>query len=159
LTAVTARAPRTQPEAVALVHACQQATADDLTLLAELARRDDPLTAGNAIAALGRLGRAADPGLLPLLRDPRPRVRHEMITAIGRSRALHAVPHLEPLLTDPDPVTQQLTIVALADLGAEEPLRRFVQNPAADPIARLFAEAVMAPHSRPALLSSTGSDN
>jgi HEAT repeat protein len=84
----------------AVVRFCATATFTDGPALRQVALGTaDPLCAGNAMRALGRLRRVADdPDLLRLLHDPRPRVRDETILALGESGRPEALAALVPFL-------------------------------------------------------------
>lgn len=151
-------APRTQPAAVAaLVAACNTATASDLAHLRQLAMSPDPLVAGNAIRALGRIGAVhTDRQLLQRLHDPQPRVRHELIAALGGcGDAAAAVPYLEPLLRGDDEQARMLSISALVQLRATGPLQRLLHEPSTDAATRAYARAAAAPLGVPSLMATT----
>jgi HEAT repeat protein len=85
----------------------------------------DPLVVGNALRALGRLRAVAgDAELVALLDDPRARVRHETIVALGHSGEASAVPRLAPVLEGEDPAARQLALQALGRL--DDPAARAV---------------------------------
>ncbi len=108
----------------------------------------DPLVAGNAVRALGRLRAVGDdPELSSLLQDARPRVREEMVVAIGASDDSGAVELLLPLLLEPDGNLRALAMDALGRLGgararaALDAIARDDGAPAAD---RVHAQAALA---------------
>ncbi len=55
--------------------------------------------------------------LLDLLNDPDPKARYRAITALGRMRALQAVPKLMDMLDDPIPQVAQVCVQALGMIG------------------------------------------
>jgi HEAT repeat protein len=158
-TPLASAAPRTRPsEVAALVAACSAATAAELSRLRQLAASGDPLVAGNAIRALGRMRAVHQDGaLLQRLGDPAPRVRHELIAALGQCGDPTAVRRLEPLLYAKDQQSRYLAIQALVQLHASEPLQRLLQNPGTDASTRAFAQAAGAPLGVPSLLATTAS--
>ncbi|MCC6782685.1 MAG: HEAT repeat domain-containing protein [Planctomycetes bacterium] len=81
----------------AWVARCRKPASADLRVFRAEALHDaDPLVAGNAIAALGRLGAVwGDDELLELLDDPRPRVRQQLIVALSQCGDADALPWLE----------------------------------------------------------------
>lgn len=115
---------------------CDTATSPDEPWLRQLAlQAEDPLVAGQAIQALGRLGLFGnDPAYLRLLDDPRTRVRHETVRALGGCGDASATAILTPLLAEPDDTTRALAIQALGRLpgrGARESLLTYERT--ADP--------------------------
>ncbi len=101
---------------------CRAADHDDVDALRDAATRSaDPLVAGNAMRALGRLGEfAGDAELEALLADDRQRVRQEAVIALGKSGSPAAVEQLLPLLDDGDPMLRPLVLQALGRLGGDE---------------------------------------
>lgn len=81
----------------AWVARCRNPSSSDLLVFRTQALHDDdPLVAGNAIAALGRLGAVwGDDELLELLDDPRPRVRQQLIVALSQCGNADALRWLE----------------------------------------------------------------
>jgi HEAT repeat protein len=77
----------TPAELRAFVRALEAAGPQDAPRLRRIALvAADPLVAGNALRALGRLDLvAADPELLRMLDDPRPRLRQEVVRALACS--------------------------------------------------------------------------
>ena len=140
------REPTTQAEARATVRFCDRASAHHADALRETAlRAGDPLAAANAVRALGRLRLVAqDREFLDLLGDPRPRVRHETILALGESRSEAAVPFLAPLLRGGDAKARTLAIHALGRVGgadARARLREVIAEQSASREDRAFARA------------------
>jgi hypothetical protein len=79
---------------------------------------EDPVCAGNAVRALGRLRAVAgDPDLVGLLDDPRPNVRDQLILALGSSGRPEAIELLEPLLRASDRKVRILATQAVGDIG------------------------------------------
>lgn len=139
------------------VAACEMAEANEIPRLRELASSEDPLVAGRAIAALGRLGGLHDdPGLEGYLQDPRPRVRHEAILGLGSGGDRHVIPLLIPILDDKDPQAKLLAITSLGQLGAIDELTALIET-TTDPTVRTFAQGAVKPISVPRLLATTGS--
>ncbi|HZN37766.1 MAG TPA: HEAT repeat domain-containing protein [Planctomycetota bacterium] len=107
----------------------------------------DPLIAGNALRALGRLQLVAcDRQLCALLADPRPRVRQEAVIAMGRSGEPTAVAAIAPLLQD-DPTLRSLAIEALGRLGGSQAralLEQIVSDPRSTPTDAAFARPALA---------------
>ena len=151
------RVPAAQADLQSLVAACRSADATDAARLRELAASPDPAVAGNAIAALGRLHEVhKDPALLQKLQDPRPRVRHEVIAALGGCGDPAAARLLVPLLTGKDDQARMLAIQGLAQLGVTDPLDRLLQDPGLTPATRTFVQSARAPVRVPRLLATTG---
>lgn len=103
-------------------------------------RAPDPLVAGNAVRALGRLRAEFDPELLALLDDPRPRMRQELVLALGECRREVAVASLERVLTGSDAQLRLLAIQALGRHGspaARAALAAFAAH-AETPVERAF---------------------
>lgn len=131
-----------------IVEFCRHAGHDDIALMRRLALGSpDPLTAGNAIRALARLGAVAgDLELTALLEDPRLRVRQEVVVALGRSGDRGAVEELEPLL-EGGATLRPLVIQALGRLGGARALallERIRDDPLSSDIDRAFARAGIA---------------
>jgi HEAT repeat protein len=105
----------------------------------------DPLVAGNAVRALGRLKMVAgDEELVGLLIDERPRVRQEIIVALGKSGWRASVPRLARLVRDDDRTVRLLAIQAIRELGGREAdaILREVRNRAdATEAERAFARS------------------
>jgi HEAT repeat protein len=146
--------PTTPAEVRAVVAFCDRARASDAGALRETALRGrNVLAAGNAIRALGRIGMvSSDPDLVALLRDPRERVRHEAILALGQSGDPGAVPHLEPIaMDDGDPRAQLLAIGALGRLGgprADTRLQEILASASCTPEQIAFAREALTSRAR-----------
>lgn len=148
--------PGDRPGLRRLMAACAAADEAAIPRLQKLGASPDPAVAGNAIRALGRLQAAdGDPAIVAMLRDERPRVRHEAIVALGASGNPASIPLLEPLLQGRDHQGRLLAIQALAQLGATEVLQRLVADPATDAGTRSFVRAASQPVHVPRLLAST----
>lgn len=154
--AAVARAPQDHAQLVALVSACQQADGHAVTELRQLAGSADAAVAGNAIAALARLGAVrADNACRAWLGDPRPRVLREAIVALGGSGDAAAAALLEPLLAGDDAQARLLAVSALQQLGAADRLQQLAADPRTDPATRAYLKAGR-PLGVPRLLSTTG---
>jgi len=132
-----------------VVNFSRDATAGELPALREMAlRSEDPLVAGNAIRALGRLGAVADdPQIVDLINDPRPRVRQEMVLVLGRSGQPAFEDRLIPLLDDGDSNLRQLVIHALGQLKGPRArllLEEIVDSAASTRSERSFARTALA---------------
>ncbi|MCA8975644.1 MAG: HEAT repeat domain-containing protein [Planctomycetes bacterium] len=107
----------------------------------------DPLVAGAAGRALGRLRRfSADRELLALTADPRLRVRQDAVIACGLDGDVAAVPHLERVLAAADPRMRPLALDALGKIGgptARALVERVAEDPAAGDTDRAFAQAAL----------------
>jgi hypothetical protein len=103
----------------AIVRWCREAGDAEAPRLHALAVTSaDPLVAGNALRALGRLERFADdPELLALLHDPRERVQQEAIRAAGGSRCSAAADGIVDSLPALSQTARALAIEALGKLG------------------------------------------
>lgn len=115
--------PETSADVRALIAFCDAATALDTPDLRHAAlEASNPLVAGNAVRALGRLGlvEARDAELVALLRDERPRLRQEIIVALGKSGDPAAVVLLVPLLETTGGMLRPLVVQALVRLGGPE---------------------------------------
>ncbi len=139
----------TTPEAVrAVVRACRDATLADVAVLRNAAiLSPDPIVAGNAVAALGRLGAfGLDDELRALLADPRQRVRQEAVRALGRSGGTGAVEWLIERLRSCEPEFAPLVLASLGELG-DRRARDAVACAAIDPdrpaAERIFARAAL----------------
>lgn len=137
------------------VGACRAATHDDAAQLRQIAlTHPDPLVAGNAIAALARLDRVAgDRELLALMADARPRVRQELLWALGQDEAGRAqlAVTLESTAT-PERRIALLALVAGGDRSAAERVAR--THP--DPAERAFAQALLRQRRGGQVLARTG---
>lgn len=115
--------PRSDEEAREVVVYCDDAQAVDIPNLRAVAlAATDPLVAGNAVQALGRLGAFAnDEELVPLTLDSRSRVRQESIVALGLSQDVSAVVTLESLLAREDMMSERpLILQALGRIGGRQ---------------------------------------
>ena len=106
----------------------------------------DPLIAGNALRALGRLQLVAcDPELRALLSDPRPRVRQEAVIAMGGCGDPTAVAAIAPLLQES--TLRSLAIQALGRLGGSQAralLDQVMGDPRSTPTDCAFARSALA---------------
>ena len=148
--------PERQSDVPGFITACGAADAGEIPRLRELAQTETSLVVGRAIAALGRLrGLHDDPRLLDYLRDPRDRVRHETIIALGSSGEKHVVPLLIPIVQGGELQARLLAITALGQLGAHDELTRLLQAPGTDATTRAFVRGALHPAVVPSLLSTT----
>lgn len=123
---------------------CRDADTSDLVQLRSMALAADPLVAGNAIAALGRLRAVIeDAQLVELLHDPRQRIRQAVVVALGDSGDPRAVAMLVPALDDRSPELRPLVIRALGRLGAAAPLRELLTDPRGSEPDRIFARTAL----------------
>ncbi|MBK8978255.1 MAG: HEAT repeat domain-containing protein [Planctomycetes bacterium] len=112
-----------EPQTMADVHALRArtaaATAEAIPALRRTAlAAGNPLAAGLALQALGRLRAVAgDAELLALVDDPRPRVRQELVAALGTSGDPTCATTLAAATRDADETTRTLAIRALGVLG------------------------------------------
>ena len=124
------------------------ATSEGLPALRDAAlTAEDPLVAGNAVKALGRLGAFnTDAELLALIADPRERVRQDAAMACGLDGRPEAVPHLARVLEEADATLRPLALEALGRIGGAE-ARQLVEEVVADPgssaTERVFARAAL----------------
>lgn len=133
-----------------LVRRCAATTRADEPWLRQLAlSAEDPLVAGQAVQALGRLGLfRPEPELLGLLDDPRPRVAQEALRALGLCDDPDAVQHVAPHLADPDPSRRALAIQALGRLpgdAARAALESYQRDGEPGDIERAFLRAALGP--------------
>lgn len=141
-----------EPDCMADVRAmamfCDDAGPGDRDALRTVAlEAENPIPVSHALRALGRMkALVEDDALLKLLHDGRPRVRHELVLALGDGGP-EAVPVLEPLLTHKDRKTRLLAIQALGKAGGPR-AKRIVEAIAASEVAgpeeRAFARAALA---------------
>ena len=129
-----------------LVEFCDTATSADVAALRDVAlNARNPLAAGNAVRALGRLhAMAKDRELLKLLDDSRDRVRDETILALGESRDSSTLVLLDPLLRSADAHVRALAARAVGRVGGESGravLSRVAADPAETPEVLAFARA------------------
>lgn len=126
----------------------RSATSSDRAALRDAALHAfDPLVAGNAAKALGRLREfSADADLLALIEDPRPRVRQDAVKACGLDGGAAATPGLQRALATGDPNLRPLVLEALGKIGGPT-ARALVARVAADRDAtatdRVFASAAL----------------
>jgi HEAT repeat protein len=125
---------------------------DDLPELRRLALESkDPLVAGNAIRALGRLKALVDDErLIKLLADDRDRVCQEMVMALGASESVQAVKPLAAVMEKRDPDLRALAIQSLGRLNLPEAgavLEKLRNDPLATPVDLAFARAALKPRS------------
>ena len=140
---------QTPAELRVVVRFCREAVAADATELRSVALSSpDPLVAGNALRALGRLGAVAhDPELIALLEDSRPRVRQEVVIALGASGYPPVVEDLAPLLEEDDAVLRPLVLHALGRLGgarARALLESVLRDRETKEVDRAFARQALA---------------
>ena len=138
--------PRTPGQLRDLVRFCRDAGVSDVPELRQAALGSpDPLVAGNALRALGRLRAVArDPELCNLVHDPRLRVRQEAVMALGRSDYEPAVVDLALLLERRDPELRPLVIQALAGIGgarARTLLDSALRDASTSAVDRAFAQS------------------
>ena len=141
--------PRTPEDVRELVHFCREATSEHVLELRSVAlSSDDPLVVGNALRALGRLHAVAkDPELIALVGDERPRVRQEVVVALGNSGYPPVVGDLLPLLDRGDAALRPLVLDALGRVGgtkARERLTEVLEDSSTSSIDRTFARAALA---------------
>lgn len=139
----------TTPEEVRqVVHYARDAASEDIATLTHMATRsEDPLVAGNAIRALGRLNAlAGDPELVALINDSRLRVRQETVIALGLSGNAEMVDHLLPVLEEEENGLRHLAIQALGRLGgpvARKRLEEVLHDGNATEADRTFARSAL----------------
>ena len=139
----------TNPEEVReVLRLTRGATSSDRPALLHAAlTAEDPLVAGNAVKALGRLKiLASDPTLLDLIADPRRRVRQDAVIACGLDGSDVAIPYLEKAFAKGDASLQPLIIDALGKIGgpaASELIQRIGSDPQASQTDRVFARAAL----------------
>lgn len=118
----------------------ERSNADEL--LAAALSAEDPLVVGNAIRALARLGRCDDERLLGFIDDRRPRVRQELVLALGETRLLGSVALLVGRYEHADDSIRPLIVRSLGSIGGDE-ARRFLctirDDPSATPLERELA--------------------
>jgi HEAT repeat protein len=136
----------TPAEVRAVRRYCRSAEHDDVDTLRHAATQSsDPLVAGNAMRALGRLGAfAGDAELEAMLADERQRVRQEAVIALGQSGSPSAVERLLPLLEEDDPMLRPLVLQALGRLGGDKAravLERVLADESATAADRALARA------------------
>lgn len=141
--------PVTQDELREMIAFCDTASVADRDALREVALQSaNALAAARAVRALGRLRiLSEDPQILALLADPRERVRHETIVALGDSGDVDVVPLIEPLVTSEDAKVRVLAIHALGRIGGERAqavLHRIVESSTASREDVAFARAALA---------------
>ena len=139
----------TTPEEVREVYLfARDADSDDIPALRTMAlKSEDPLVAGNAIKALGRMNAlSGDKEFFALLDDKRPRIRQEMVTALGLSGDSAAAEKLLPLLESSGPDLRPLVIQALGRIcgkPAKERLEIIARNENESPTDRVFARTAL----------------
>ena len=140
---------RTPAEVREVLRLTKEATAANHSALREAAlHAQDALVAGNAIKALGRLRLfSADPDLLALIADPRPRVRQDAVAACSLDGRSAAIPGLEKALTTGDAALRPLVLEALGRIGgsaARGLLERVAGDSGSSVTDRVFAHAALA---------------
>jgi len=125
-----------------------ESTLEDRSALMDAAlQSEDPLVAGNAVLALGRLQAfSSESALLALVSDPRLRVRQDAVKACGLDSSDSALSHLEGVLEEGDPSVRPLALQSLGRIGgarAETLLRNIADDRAASRTDRVFARAAL----------------
>ncbi len=138
----------TPAEVREVYHYARNAEPENIATLRHLALRSaDPLVAGNAIGALGRLGGISDDDeVVALAEDSRPRVRHEAVRALGVGGDREVVGRLVELADNDDATTAALAIEALGRLGGEaakRKLRGVLVSADASALAKAFARQAL----------------
>ena len=139
----------TTPEEVRqVVHFCRAATPTNAATLRRMAlKSEDPLVAGNAIQALGRMKEAGNGvDFTALLRDPRPRIRQEAVVALGERGDAKAVPVLAGVLRGTDQDLRLLAIQALGKISGEDAkklMEAFLTDPRSSEADKVFARTVL----------------
>lgn len=145
-------APPSEPQAPREVHHviqyCREADQSTVPELRRLARTSrNALVVGNAVRALGRLrALTGDDELMELLDDARPRVRQEMVRALGRSSDRSLVPRLAKIVEEGDRELSPLATQALGRLGGQEArecLTALLDNESTSATVRVFARAAL----------------
>lgn len=148
LTGLAERTVTTPAEVREVLQATRSATTADRGELVDAAlHATDPLVAGNAALALGRL-RAfhGDDALLALVSDPRERVRQDAVRACGLDGDASSLPTLERALEQGDATLRPLVLEALGEIGGEHALaliQRVADDEAASRTERVFARAAL----------------
>lgn len=116
--------PTRQQDLHAWRAATQAATAERIPDLRQTAlTAPHPTVVGLCLAALGRLDAVAgDPDLLALAHDPRPRVRQDLVVALGQSQDPRAVDALRQTAEHGDAALRPLLFQALGRIGGEPAL-------------------------------------
>jgi HEAT repeat protein len=126
-----------------VVRYAREAEASAIDELRAAAGAEDPLVAGNALRALGRLGELDG---VRYLDDPRLRVRQEAVVSLGLSGKTEAVAHLERALSSCEPEVRPLAIQALGRISAPEArslLEGWLATPDASEVERAFARQAL----------------
>jgi hypothetical protein len=139
-------APVTAAEVREVVQAARTAPRSAAASLRDRALTSpDPLVVGNALRALGAQNLVVrDPALVSLLDDRRPRVRQEVVIALGQSGDPAAVELLAPRLASDDDMLRSLVIQALGRLPGEQAhtlVTSIADDPSASSTDRAFASA------------------
>src|SRR5690606_31604595 len=71
----------------------------------------------DATWVLSRYQSAATASLLTQIQHPNPRIRHNIVHALGKVTDPAAVPALISASTDPDPIVRQKSVYALGQIG------------------------------------------
>ena len=137
--------PATTPAEVRdLLRWCEEADASSVPALRSAVASGDPLVAGNALRALGRLG-ALDAGTtVALLEDPRSRVRQEAVLCLGSVGGPVAIEALARIVEGEDPELRPLAIRSLREIGSEGALavlEERLRRPGLTEAERAFAAA------------------
>lgn len=125
-----------------------RATSADQPALRDAAlHAEDPLVAGNALKALGRMERfSSDTALLAMTRDSRLRVRQDAIQACGLDGRPESIPSLELALADGDESVRPLVLEALGRIGgpaARAILLRIAEDPLSTTTEHVFARSAL----------------
>jgi len=141
---------RTPAELREFKRRCDDAVPFDEPWLRQLAlNAEDPLVAGQAVQSLGRLGLFGnDPAYFRLLDDPRMRVRHEAVRALGGCDDAAVAEQLTPLLADADDTTRALAIQSLGRLPgplARQALKAYQRDGDPDSTEQAFLRAALGP--------------
>jgi HEAT repeat protein len=113
--------------------------AEDALALVDLLADSDPLAGAAAVEALGQLGAGAVEAVAPLLKSPDATIRARAAEALGRMKAVDALPVLAVQVGDPVPEVRQWALFALGEMP-DPPLDAVVKGlQDTDPAVRIAA--------------------
>jgi len=116
---------------------------EDALLLIDLLADPDPLVGMAGVTALAKLGAKATGAVVPLLKSREPTIRARAAEALGRMKAVEALPVLVVQLGDPVPEVRQWAVFALGEMP-DPPLDGVVKGlQDNEPAVRLAAARVV----------------